>query len=417
MLCTKSRFEYKWIILILCFFMMFFCAGFCCGNKGLYLAAISDALGIKRSVYALTETFSQIASALTSLFFGLLIYRFGAKVLVGVGMTMACIAFYIYSVTNSIFGFYVGATLLGIGLCFLGTSMTSTLIKRWFSADMGKFTGLVLAANGFGSALSAQIVSPMLNDPNNPFGYRNVYSMFIPLLIVLGVIFIIFLRNQPAGGSNTPSVAPSKKQPQNLSKQIYKNPVFYFICISIFLFFMLIQSVYGTYAAYMKDVGLDAGNIATVASILTISFAAAKLLVGIIYDKAGLKPVLAMCQFSFVIAVILLICLQIYTSPLLAILFALFMALSIPLETVCLSFIATDFFDRNVFEKTMGIFSAVGSAGAAIGSPVMNLFYDLTGTYIPVIVLWAILMLLVAIGYLKISNMRKNALSVQEETK
>ena len=417
MLCKKSRFEYKWIILVLCFLMLFFCAGFCCGNKGLYLAAITDALDIKRGVYTLTETFSQIASAVTSLFFGILIYRFGAKALVGVGTALACIAFYIYSVTDSIFGFYIGATLLGIGLCFLGTSMASTLIKRWFSADMGKFTGLVLAANGFGSALSAKIVSPMLYDPADPFGYRNVYKMFIPILIVLGLIFIIFLRNQPANGSNTPDAAPVKKQTQNHGKSNTKNPVFYFICISTFLFFMLIQSIYGTYAAYMKDVGLGDGNIATVASILTISFAAAKLLVGVIYDKTGLKPVLAMCQFSFVIAVILLIFLQFYANPFLAIIFALFMALSMPLETVCLSFIATDFFDQGAFEKTMGIFAAVGSAGAAVGSPVINFFFDITGTYTPIIVLWGILMLFIAIGYFKLSNMRKNASKELEETK
>ena len=410
---------YRWIILILCFLMMFFCAGFCCGNSGLYLSAITEALGIKRSIYALSGTFGSISAATTSLFFGALIYRFGPRKMICAGILLQSIAFYIYSMAQNVFGFYIGGTLLGIGGCLLGTTMVSTLIKRWFSADIGKFTGIVLAANGFGSALSAQIVSPMLNDPTNLFGFRKVYGMFIPILLILGVIFLIFIQNQPAAGLCSPAAkSVIRKKNQAKKPTTYKaDPVFYFVCISVFLFLLLIQSIYGIYAAYMKDIGLDAGVIATVASILTLALAASKMLVGFLYDRLGLSPVLGICQIAFVLAAVILICLQFALSPLLAILFALIFPISMPLETVCISLIASDFFDRESFEKRLGVISAAGSAGAAIGSPLINLCYDLIGSYIPIIILWGVLMLFIAAGYHKLSHQGKSISNNQEVTK
>lgn len=419
MLRKKSDLAYKWVILVLCFLMVFFCAGFCCGNKSLYLAAITEAMDIPRSVYALTETFCQISTAVTSLFFGALIYRFGPKMMICFGILLQSIAFFIYSIANSIFVFYIGGALLGIGTCLLSTSMASTLIKRWFSADMGKFTGIVLAANGFGSALSAQIVSPMLNNPSNPFGYRDVYGMFIPILLTLGIIFLIFIKNQPADDNSLPSANSVKKKECQAQKAEVKkaDSVFYFICISIFLFFLLIQSVYGTYAAYMKDAGLDAGAIATVASILTLALAASKMLVGFLYDRLGLSPVLTICQLAFVLAVGILISLQFTPNPLLAILFALIFPLSMPLETVCISLITSEFFGLASFEKKLGILSAAGSAGAALGSPLINLCYDMLGSYIPVILLWSILMLLITLGFYKISRKQETTSDKQEVIK
>lgn len=415
MLRKKSDLVYKWVILVLCFLMVFFCAGFCCGNKSLYLAAITEAMDIKRSVYALTDSFAQVTSAVTSLFFGTLIYRFGPKKMVCSGVLLQSIAFFIYSTAQNVFGFYIGGALLGIGTCLLGTSMASTLIKRWFSADVGKFTGIVLAANGFGSALSAQVVSPMLNNPANPFGFRDVYGMFIPILLTLGIIFLLFIKNQPGDGHSLPHADSIKKMKRSNRKTGVHKPdsVFCFICISVFSFFLLIQSIYGTYAAYMKDAGLDAGTIATVASILTLALAASKMLTGFLYDKLGLPPVLAICQIAFILAMIFLICLSFTPSILLAILFALILPLSMPLETVCIPLITSEYFDPDTFERKLGILSACGSAGAALGSPFINLCYDLTGTYIPVIILWSIFMLSIAIGYRKLSR-EKRIINQQE---
>lgn len=191
----KFVFEYKWVVLALSFLLVLFCAGFCCGNRALYLSAITEALGVKRSLYALTDTFYNLSTAIASLFFGALVYRFGSKIVILVGICTTAIAFFISSVSQGLAGFYVGNILLGLGVSFLSTSTASTLIKQYFTDSRGKYTGLVLAANGIGSALSAQVYSPLLNDPADPFSYRTVYRISVCIMLALGVLFFCSSKN------------------------------------------------------------------------------------------------------------------------------------------------------------------------------------------------------------------------------
>ena len=53
----EKKLEYKWIIMAVSFLMLFTCLGFCSSNKGLYLGAITETLGIERSLFSLNDTF------------------------------------------------------------------------------------------------------------------------------------------------------------------------------------------------------------------------------------------------------------------------------------------------------------------------------------------------------------------------
>lgn len=46
----KKKFDPKWLTIGACFLMVFVCLGFCSSSKSIYLAAITEALGIKRSL-------------------------------------------------------------------------------------------------------------------------------------------------------------------------------------------------------------------------------------------------------------------------------------------------------------------------------------------------------------------------------
>ena len=82
----NKTFDYKWVILISCFLMEFICLGFCSSNPGLSTGAVTEALDIPRSLYAIGTSIRYIVQVVVALFFGPLIQRFGLKKLVGVGM-------------------------------------------------------------------------------------------------------------------------------------------------------------------------------------------------------------------------------------------------------------------------------------------------------------------------------------------
>ena len=59
---------------------------------------------------------------------------------------------------------------------------------------------------------------------------------------------------------------------------------------------------------------------------------------------------------------------------------------------------AADLFGECSFDKIMGLFISVNTAGYAVGTPFVNLGFDLTGSYRGVLILTAAIMLAVTIA-------------------
>ena len=68
----ENRKNRIWVALVIasCFMMIFVCLGFCSSNKGLYLSAITGALGIPRSLFSINDSCRFITTAIINLFFG-----------------------------------------------------------------------------------------------------------------------------------------------------------------------------------------------------------------------------------------------------------------------------------------------------------------------------------------------------------
>ena len=53
---------------------------------------------------------------------------------------------------------------------------------------------------------------------------------------------------------------------------------------------------------------------------------------------------------------------------------------------------AADLFGEQSFAKVMGLFVSVNTAGYAVGAPLMNLCYDISGSYVPALIAVGIVM-------------------------
>ena len=71
---------------------------------------------------------------------------------------------------------------------------------------------------------------------------------------------------------------------------------------------------------------------------------------------------------------------------------------AMPLETVMLPIFAAEFFGNKSFDKLIGIFVSVSSAGFAIGSPFGNLCYDIFGDYKIAFLIFSILIAIVTVA-------------------
>jgi MFS family permease len=166
----------------------------------------------------------------------------------------------------------------------------------------------------------------------------------------------------------------------------------------VFLAGFCLQGITGIAKAHMKDVGIDATYIASILSFSSLTLACFKFLTGFVYDKLGLRFTSTMCSVTAAIVTFMLAFLD--NSPLgmaMALIYCVFKSLALPLETIMLPIYASDLFGERSYEKILGLFVSVNVTGYALGVPALNLCYDMFGTYTPMLIACAIIMVVVTI--------------------
>ena len=150
-----------------------------------------------------------------------------------------------------------------------------------------------------------------------------------------------------------------------------KCPEFYIIIIG----FLLSALTSVTFVpALLTDIGFDPTFVASALSLLSIGLAVCKPLVGIFYDRFGIKTAINICLIASLVSKLLL-------GKVLTITHCLLSALATPLETVMISILALDLFGEKCFGKTLAITNSLFAVGHALNPPLLNLSYDIANNY------------------------------------
>ena len=400
----KKKFDYSWVIIALCFMTVCISLGFCSSGRTMYLTAITDALGIPRSAFSLNDTFRYVTTTVMSVFFGALVNKFGAKKLMCAGFICLIGFALLNSFAEELWVFYIAGILLGMGLSWTGTTMMSVVVNRWCKKNKGTVTGAILAANGLGGAVSVQILSPIIFEEGNAFGYRNSYRLVAIILAVMLALIIVFFREAPKGETIAPVSGKKKKKARGAGwvgmeySDAMKKPYLYLALVCMTLTGMSLQGLGGISTPHMYDIGMDKAFVATLLTISSLCLLCSKFLVGFMYDKTGMKITMNICLFSSFVSLLGLVFIS--NTPfgqVLALIRIVFGAIALPLETVMLPLYASELFGNKCFDKTVGLFSAASTAGFALGSPFANLCYDIFGDYNVPFIVFGVMMLFVTV--------------------
>lgn len=394
----SQRPGYRWVVVSCCFVMILVCLGFCSSTKGMYLSAVTQALQLDRSLYSINDTLRYVANAAVNLIFGWLVLRFGPRKLIAGGFACLAASMAVYAVADSLPAIYLGGVLLGVGQSWTSTTIVGFVIGRWCPENKGTIMGAVLAANGVGSAVAAQIVGPLIN--GSTFGYRNAYGVTALILLVIGFAVVALFRSSPAKTSLKPV---QMKKSRGLRwegitlRQCLKTPYFYIACFYVFVMGLTIQSLSAIYPAHMKDVGLDPVYVTTVVSIYSVLLSGTKFLTGFAYDKIGLPVTMLICNVATTLACVILSLLS-ARIPALAMVYGVVYAVGVPIQTIGMPLITADLFGMRDEASILGVLVSVSTVGYAVGTPMVNLFYDHQGTYNTALIIMAVAMAVASVA-------------------
>lgn len=381
------------LTVILCF-VMIFCGLGLWAQKGLFLAPITEALNISRTSYSFADTCRYVMTAIVNIFFGYFVNKFGAKKLIVFGFVALTLAPLCYAFATNVWLFYVGGCLLGIGFSFGSTAIVGYVINKVCRKNKGTIMGAVLCANGVAGAIVALIITPMIE--SSVFGYKKAFYLFA-IISTVALLLFIFLLKEPKNAIEEGEVLDKQEKKENWAgiyyEQALKKKYFYLACVCILLTGLVLTGVISNYAAHLKDRGFNADQISIVAVVSSIALAVFKFLNGFMYDRAGLRITITIdCVAALLVMVVLYFIVPTGLGLVFGIIYAILGGIALPLETVMLPIYAKDLFGQRSFSKVLGIFVSINQVGYALGAPLMNLAYDLSGSYNVGLIVSAVIM-------------------------
>ncbi len=377
----KQKFDYKWIIAAMSILILFVGVGFCSSAKNIFIAPVTSAMGFSRSAFTLSDTFRYATTAIVTMFLDGLINRFGIKKLLVTGMLAYVASSLLNAFATSLWMFYLGGICLGLGMALAAITMVSIIVNKWFTESKGTVLGVILAANGLGSAVAIWIFEPLIYEAGNAFGFRNAYLLSAAIVAVVTIVVAVLYRDKKEETEEEKQTKAKKTVWEGFEYEELKRKPYFYIVVGC-LFVSCLFSLYSIATPYYTDIGFDSSVVALTMSVFSVGLIFSKILAGIIYDKCGLRVAVNMCLLADIVSKILIMVVTVTaTGKALAIAQSALKAVAMPIETVMVSIIVLDLFGQKSFNKALAIVTSVFTVGQAINQPFLNLPFDILGNY------------------------------------
>lgn len=134
--------RYRWVIAGACFLMIFTALGF--WQSPQWGCTFPPLRKIWESPAASSPSLTAAATSqrpLSTSFFGRLILKMGSRVMISLGFLSLIASCLLYSLADSVYLFYLGGCLLGLGLAWTTTTLVGYLVDRWFAERKGTVMG------------------------------------------------------------------------------------------------------------------------------------------------------------------------------------------------------------------------------------------------------------------------------------
>ena len=277
---------YAGIILLVGIFVNL-AAGFVQSTHSLTLPSMRDDLGISYTKAGLLITVAgavRMGSAFTS---GTLAPRYGSRYMIGAGTIVMGLSMLLLASAPNYLVALVATAIMGLGS---GVSLTPMigLVAPWFALrHRGMAAGLSTAGGSIAIVVAGLVVPPLIN--NNPdVGWRHTWYIFGGLVLAIGLLALVFLRDRPA---DPPQFANQERRraPRGAwPLAVYKNP---FVWMLAYLGFCsgVASGVFSTFfGAYLiDDQGVSLGTTGQLFLLVGILSIACGILWGNISDRLG----------------------------------------------------------------------------------------------------------------------------------
>ena len=348
-----------------------------------FLLPVQNGLGISRADITLTYSVFMLAYGLSAPFAGQLIDRLGARVTYGFGLTVLGLGYVLAGSTTELWHYLVTVGLLGgLGSASLGMIVASGLLSRWFTTRIGIIMSLPYAAVGAGMLLLPPLTQMLLSTHD----WRTTHRILgTGVLLALPLVMLLPLGRMTAGSADWRALraraATAAKGPWTVSTAL-RTSAFWGLFAAYLFTSVAAYSVLPHSVAYLVEQGFNPLIAAGAFGMTGMLSVVGILAVGWLSDRFGRLPTVTITYFSSILGVILLILVSGWHSLLLVYGFVLFFGLMQGARGPIIVTLVALLFPGGGIGAIYGTLSLALGLGAALGSWISGLLYELTGNYI-----------------------------------
>ena len=288
----KRRYYYGWNIVGAALLSRF---SFVSGNASflsLYFIPLNAEFGWTRTAVAGVLTVSRVVEGLTSPIIGPAIDRYGARFLMVAGGIVVGVGFLLLMRLNSLWEFYlVRGVFMGVGFALMGFVVTNTAISNWFIKRRGRAIAIVSTGVNFASLFLAPLTVWIIATR----GWRNSWLLFALMtwLVVVIPSGLLMRRRpedmglRPDGDERESNVGPASHTEATSQKvtvnrdaepvwtrgEVLRNRSFWLLIAGISTAMLAFQGINISIAPYTLDLGFGNALVATmfiVRSVFTL---------------------------------------------------------------------------------------------------------------------------------------------------
>jgi sugar phosphate permease len=396
---ARLPFFYGWVIIGIAFISMAISVN-ARTSFSLLFPPILDEFGWSRGTIAATFSIGFIVSTILTPFNGVLMDRFGPRLILPVGGLVTSLGMYLSTFSSEPWHFYItlGAMVVG-GTAVMSYIGHTLFLPNWFDRKRGLAIGIAFSGVGIGSI----ILFPWMQHAIDTEGWRYSAQVFAVLLLVVTVpLNIIFQRHRPSdlglepdgekiGEEATKSARHDSHENRivdrewvetdwTLAKAI-RTSRFWWLAISF------ISALYAWYAVqvhqtrYLIDIGISAEVAAVALGLVGLFAVAGQIFVGALSDRIGRELTWSLALVGFFLTYSILYLMRIWPSEwLMYVMVGLQGFLGYGLASV-FGAIPAELFSGRRYGAIFGLLGAMASLGAALGPWATGVFFDIWGNY------------------------------------
>jgi MFS family permease len=363
---------------------------------GILFKPILAEFGVDRSTLALAATASLLVNAAGQPAFGALVDRFGPRRVILASMALMTLGTALVSRVDGPWQFILlYGVVVAVGYTGCGILPVSVHVSRWFPAERGFVTAVAACGFSFGHLAFTQAAAWAAA----AVGWRRTYLLMAAVLAGSLGVFAVGLRDAPApaGGAAPRADAPRRQDPSPEAapatpsvdrRAALAMPAFWAMTLGLmgcgFTDFLMTTHL----APYATDLGLTSGVAANAVSLWAAANVLGILTAGTVAARIGTRPALVL---TYALRAAALFYLPLVREPWQLYLFAGLFGATFFTTAPLSSTLVGQLFGPAHHGAIFGAANLFHHTAGALGSYAGGLVFDLTGSYRPIFLVAALL--------------------------